>query len=304
MSKLQLPVIVTPSRVELGLRCYRRHVIGDLLQRIKYKSPSLAFGTVGHAGAGAWWVTQDSNKAQMAIVNEFHARFDGPSNDLTVELAQAMLRDYVAQATLAGPFTNEAGTWQLVSAEDRLEVPLRLPGGGEAKLSFQTDRVVWNQTTRHLVIVDTKTAGRLDKKWLRQWESSLQMKLYKAGNAKAYDFDVDQVDVVIEGWLKDVPSRVQYVVCPNWSQEILDEAVQQAVSIATRDDRIVGVYDQTNFAAIEEWAVNKTEINYMSCFEYGVECPYRQDICLNEPNQRVAALHAEFFEISEEDSAY
>src|SRR6266576_906804 len=188
MAKLSLPIIVTPSRVELGLRCYRRHVLSDVLQRVRYKSPSLEFGTIGHVGANTWWLTGDVNKAQLAMASEFSRRLPSPTPDLTIELAQAMLRHYIENATLAGPFMQEPGSWQLVTVEDRLEVPIKLPSGIAAKLSFQSDRVVWNSTTGHLVIVDTKTAGRLDKKWTRQWETSLQMKLYKAGAAKAYDF--------------------------------------------------------------------------------------------------------------------
>lgn len=312
MSKIQLPVVVTPTRVELGLRCYRRHVIADLLQRARYKSASLEFGSVVHAGAAAWWLNAARPRSEAvaaahhAVSLEWNRRFEQQpeisQKDVSLDLAIAMIEGYVQQAVAQGPFALEAGDWQIVTVEDRLEVPLRLPNGSTAKLSFQQDRVVYNKSNAHLVIVDSKTAARMDARWERQWETSLQMKLYKAGSAKAYDFEVDQVDVVVEGILKDVPTRVKYVPCPEWSQGLLDEAVRQAVSIAARDNDLLtsSALDTTE---VENKAVNETPLNYMSCYEYGVECPFRR-LCTAEPEERVAILHAEYFEIAEADSGY
>ena len=292
--KLSLPVIATPSRVELGLRCYRRHVIADLLQRSGYYSPSLEFGSVIHAGAAAWWThaSLDGNvaraKAILAMEQEWTKRFEmNPKvsqKDVSVDLARAMLISYTQLADMRGPFAMEEGDWQFVSIEDRLEVPLSLVDA-EAKLSFQTDRVVFNNTNDHLVIIDTKTASRLDKRWIRQWMTSLQMKLYKAGAVKAYDLPPENISVVVEGVLKDVPSNLAYVQCPDWSTELLNEAVRQAQSIAQRDHAlIVGGKD-------------------FDCFSYGVECPFYK-LCLSEPEERVALLNADFFEIPEADSGY
>lgn len=310
MAKLELPVVVTPSRVEIGLRCHRRHALGDILQRARYYSPSLEFGSIVHAGAAELWRNADSpshvalGHAQHVIAQEWNKRFEQNANlsqkDLSLDLAMAMMEGYSRTASMRGPFELEPGDWQFVTIEDRLIVPLH----GGFRLSFQTDRVVYNKTNAHLVIVDTKTAARMDARWARQWDTSLQMKLYKAGAARAYDFPVENVDVVIEGVLKDVPSLVKYVPCPEWSEALLNEAVGMAIHIARRDEALIAHDEQPrNLALIEEDAVNKTAVNYMSCFEYGVECAFRR-LCTAEPEERTAILHAEYFEIPDEESGY
>jgi len=310
LSKIQLPVIVTPSRVELGLRCQRRHSLADILQVASYYSPSLEFGSVIHTGAASWW-NDDGEGSAMAA--EWNKRFTmNPrvnQGELSLEMANAMMAAYRQNAKLAGPFDAE-GPWQLVSVEERIEVPLSLGlvDGEErkAKLSFQTDRVVWNKETQHLVVVDTKTAGRLDKRWARQWETSLQMKLYKACAVAAYDMDPANVSVVVEGVLKDVPSTIQYEVCPDWGQSTLAEAVNQAKIVALRDYELIagsieGVPRDRNLVAQD--ALVNTAVNYMSCYEYGVECPFRK-LCTAEPEERIAILNGEYWEIPEEDQGY
>ena len=308
MPKIGLPVVVTPTRVELGLRCYRRHALADILQRARYYSPSLEFGSVVHAGAAEWWRSSSLDNARAAVNAEWTKRFTAnpevSQESVSREMAIAMIEHYASHASMRGPFELEPGDWQFVTIEDLLEVPM----AGGFKLSFQTDRVVYNKTNAHLVIIDTKTGARLDKRWERQWDTSLQMKLYKAGAAKAYDFEVDQVDVVVEGILKDVPSKIVYVPCPDWSAGLLHEAVHQAIYIAEHDEWLITGAEREamiprDMALIEEDALITTPLNYMSCFEYGVECPFRR-LCTAEPEERVAILHAEYFEIKEEDSAY
>lgn len=309
MAKLSLPITISPTRTELGLRCYRRHVLADLLQRARYFSPSLEFGSVIHAGAAAWWLSTDDGdvarrKAYTAVAQEWNKRFEQrpevSQKDLSLALAEAMLQTYTTTAELSGPFGLEDGEWQLVSAEDRLEVPLVLSGGRRGKLSFQTDRVVFNKKNDHLVVIDTKTAARLDKRWERQWETSLQMKLYKAGACRAYDLPPENIDVVVEGVLKDVPSQVRYVPCPDWSVGLLNEAVAQAQYIAERDWDLITEYAGND---IVEAAVNNTSVNYQSCFEFGVECAFRR-LCTAEPEERVAILTSEYFEVPQEDQGY
>ena len=311
MSKIQLPVIVTPSRVELGLRCQRRHVLSDIVQVASFYSPSLEFGSVVHAGAASWW-NDDGEGSAMA--REWHKRFEmNPKinrGDLSLEMANAMMNAYREKAMLAGPFDAE-GPWQLVSVEDRIELPLStgfFEDGTERKfiLSFQTDRVVWNKETKHLVVVDTKTAGRLDKRWARQWETSLQMKLYKACAVAAYDMEPENVSVVVEGVLKDVPSTIQYEVCPDWSADTLGEAVNQARIVALRDYDLIASSTEgiprDRHLVVNDALVN-TAINYMSCYEYGVECPFRK-LCTAEPEERIGILNGEYFEIPEADQGY
>lgn len=305
MAKLELPVTVTPSRVELGLRCYRRHVLADVLGYAGYYSPSLEFGSVIHAGVATWWRNADIDgrearqHAAIATRQEWAKRFEAnpqvSQKDVSLDLALSMVETYTKSAEMNGPFSLEPGDWQFVTIEDRLEVPL-----GKYRLSFQQDRVVYNKTNGHLVIVDTKTAGRMDARWRRQWETSLQMKLYKAAAIRAYDFEFDQVDVLVEGILKDVPSKIEYVPCPEWSPAILAEAMAQAEHIAALDDRLIAFEENpVDKYLIEEAAVTKTTVNYNDCFQYGVECPFRR-LCIAEPEERVGLLRSEYFEIESE----
>lgn len=298
MSKL-LPIVVTPSRIELGKRCHRRHVLSDLLHYRRTRSPSLEFGSVKHAGASCWWRTNSRTKALGVYGKEWDQRLAPLATDLTRELTISVANDYMDKAKIAGPFSDE-GEWQIVSLEDRLEIPLA--GSDGARLSFQTDRVVWCEATEHLVIVDTKTAARIDARWRKQWETSLQMKLYKACVSQAYDFDPAVIDVVIEGVVKDVPSRIEYVICPQWSPKLLAEAVLQAKQLAKQDRLFVeSVLDSTDHA--EEIAVNGTSVNYMDCFSYGVECPFRT-LCTDDPDRRAFRLKDEFEKIPESELEY
>ena len=303
---MESKITVTPSRVELGHRCYRRHAIADQLKRVKYFSPSLEFGSIVHAGAAAWWSSEgDGNVARQEAVNavklEWDNRFNSgtgasPGDSLTVDLAIGMIEYYTKTAELSGAFSLEPGEWQLVATEERLEVPL----GPNMVLSFQNDRIVWNKQTSHLVIVDTKTAARLDYKWKRQWEVTDQMKLYKKGASIAFDISPEKVDIVIEGLLKKVPSSLEYVVCPPWDEGTLDESWRQAVSIAQRDRALMLESDMPrDVGKVEYDALVNTDHNYQCCYEYGVECPYR-GLCIAPPDERVSLLRGEYFQIEGE----
>jgi len=293
MSRLQLPIVLTPTRAELGSRCHRRHFLADILERGRYHSPSLAFGTVFHAGAAEWWRSASHADAER-VLRVMHSGLSGSMTEKTTEqLATGMLASYVNDATLAGPFQS-MGPWQVVSIEDRLEMPL-----GRHRLSFQTDRVLFNKDRGHLVVVDTKTAQRLDPRWERQWEMSLQMKLYRRAMQRVYDMPL--LDVVIEGVLKDIPSRVRYYTCPEWDDATLDEAERQFIRVADEDRRLIesdaGIPIDVSVA--EEIAVNQTATNYHDCFSYNVECPFRR-LCIAEPAQRAAILRGEYLDIPSE----
>lgn len=227
--------------------------------------------------------------------------------ELSLELALAMINGYTNDAKLAGPFD---GDWQLVSVEDRLEIPLTLGSSGllasskKGVLSFQSDRVVWNKEQQHLVIVDTKTSARMDRRWSRQWETSLQMKLYMAGAKTAYD--IENVSVVVEGVLKSVPTDIRYEVCPSWSVGTLTEAVNQARIIAERDSTLIASETDgvpRDRSAVVKDALINTAVNYQECYSYGVECPFRK-LCTAEPEERLGLLNGEYFEIPEADQAY
>jgi hypothetical protein len=278
--------------------------LSDILQRTSFRYPSLGFGSVIHGGAGVWWLTGDSAQVGLAVMEEWKHQFEGDgaafSKDLTFQLAMGIMDEYVKKAISNGPFQMEQGQWQTVAVEQRLELPLAMKNKEKATLSFQIDRLLYNNTNGHAVIVDTKTAGRLDRRWEAQWERSLQMKLYKAAICRAYDFEPDRVDVVIEGVLKDLPTAIKYLVCPNWSEAMLLEATKQAAMIAQKDHELISANGlPKDLALIEVEALTETETNYGDCFAYNTECPFYK-LCLAEPDERVGILHSEYFESTDE----
>lgn len=305
MNHLQLPVVITPTRVEQGCRCHRRHFLGDVLGKQRFYSASLEFGSVIHAGAAAHWLNRDVEKA---ITDEWNKRFEQnpkvSQESVSLQMALAMMDYYAKHAQIAGPFTDQ-GNWKRVDVEQRFELPLK-----DAKLSFQSDRTAYDIDQNWLVVADTKSAGRLDARWDKQWEVSLQMKLYKAGAKQVFQTG-GRVDVVVEGLLKDVPSNLRYYVCPDWSDEILGEAAFNALQVASLDRDIIeqcvstvgnasgDVAKTYNLAKAEELGVRFTPINYGDCYSYGQECPFRQ-ICVAEIDERVALLRGEYWESTEE----
>jgi len=309
MPKLNLPVVITPSRAELGTRCHRRHFLNDALCRVRGTSASLEFGSVIHAGAFAYWLKRDWREA---ITNEWNTRFEGPvtpdfADKLSLEMALAMGEFYVNNVKLAGPYQEAADDWQLVDVEQRFEIPIK-----DAVLSFQCDRLVYSKSQDWLLVGDLKTAGRLDARWEKQWETSLQMKLYAAGTKTVFDH-YGQVSVFIEGLYKHVPSDIRYFACPDWSQGLLQEAIFNAHNVAQMDEEIlirgheaqlvVPVHrDHTltpekrmmpNVEKIEELAVRYTPVNYGDCYSYNQECPYRR-ICVADLEERVGILRSEY----------
>lgn len=301
MSKLQLPVVITPTRAELGARCHRRHFLADILGKARYVSPSLAIGSVGHTGFAGHWLNQD---VRGLMADEWVKQKLDDSSKISLKTLEAILDQYAREAKLAGPFQDQ-GDWKLVDVEQRFEIPLK-----DTKLSFQCDRIVYDKAQNWLVVVDSKTAGRLDARWDKQWELSLQMKLYRAGVKHVFDTG-GRIDIVVEGVLKDVPSVIRYYVCPEWSDGILAEAAHNAYVIAGMDKDVIeqgsnevagvdGVLTKViDLAKIEQLAVNFTPVNYMDCYSYGVECPFRR-LCTANVEERVPILHGEYFDNEEE----
>lgn len=319
MSHAKLPIVITPTRVELGLRCHRRHVLADVLSKASFYSPSLEFGSVVHAGVGAVWLGRKFDNQpswREAVEKEWQLRFveKGTSQEtVSLEMANGMLEEYEAKAKLAGPFSDEGG-YKLVDVEQRFEVPFKLSSGEQALISFQCDRVAYNEEKDHLVVVDTKTAQRLDSRWERQWELSVQMKLYKALVKQV--FDKANVDIVIEGVLKHIPSDIRYYLCPDWTELQLGEALYATRTIADLDEGLVkqgyahSAMDKNeryqvprSKEQIEEIAVVVTLPNYGDCYSYNVECPFKK-ICVADVPERVGILRGEFFELPEEEETY
>jgi len=305
---LQLPVVITPSRAELGARCHRRHFLSDVLSRARYSAASLEFGSVIHAGQAAHWLGRD---AVMTVREEWHNRFeltDVSQDKVSEEMAVSMMEYYIKNAKLAGPFQDAADDWKLVDVEQRFELPLR-----DTILSFQCDRTVYSSKENWLLVGDLKTASRLDARWERQWETSLQMKLYTAGAKNVFQTH-GRVSVFIEGLYKHVPSELRYYACPEWSDSLLAEAAFNAYQVASLDrdiimagsDRLANIMDPDsvklipNQEKIENLAVRQTPVNYGDCFSYNVECPFRR-LCVAEPDERAPILRSEYFEKPTED---
>src|SRR6266404_3078715 len=291
MNHLQLPVVVTPSRVENGSSCHRKHFLSDVLSKQLYSSPSLEFGSLAHAGVGAFWL---GKSWRPVVEDEWKKRFELTSvsqESVSLPMANAMMEYYEANAQLAGPFQDAADDWKLVDVEQRFEMPL-----GNDRISFQMDRIAYSKKMNWLVIGDLKTAGRLDKRWEKQWELSLQMKLYRLGLQTVFDHD-GPLDVFIEGLHKHVPSKIQYYACPNWSDKQLGEAAFMASQIAAKDRELIGQSQKTDgsfdLALAEELGVRYTTVNYGNCQSYGIECPFHR-ICTADVDERVGILRGEF----------
>lgn len=298
MNHVELPVVITPTRAESGARCHRRHFLGDVINKSLYSSPSLEFGSLLHAGVGAHWLGKDW---VSVIRKEWHDRFETTTvsqESVSLDMGMSMMEYYVNNAGLAGPFNDSADDWKLVDVEQRFRIAI-----ADAELSFQMDRVLYSKSQDWLVVGDLKSAARLDARWERQWETSLQMKLYKLGVKEVFQH-TGKLDVFIEGLYKNVPSKIRYYVCPDWSKDTLGEAAFNAVHIADLDKGIIeqcrredGTYD---VALAEELGVRYTPVNYNDCYSYGVECPFRR-VCTADVEERVGILRGEYTEKVEED---
>ena len=297
---LHLPVVVTPSRAQGGTRCHRKHVLGDVLCKslIGPGKPSLEFGTLIHSGAAAHWLGEDW---ASVIEQEWETRFEMTEvsqKDVSLPMANAMMEYYIAHASLAGPLQDAADDWKLVDVEQRYEVPLQ-----EHRLSFQMDRTVYSAEQDWLVVVDTKTAGRLDWRWDRQWPMSLQMKDYKFGAQTVFDTG-GRVDIVVEGLHKHVPSALRYFVCPEWSPAMIGEAAFNTYRVAEQDSAFIlqsmGEDGVPDLAKAEEIAVRMTAFNEGECFSYNSECPFHR-ICTADLDERTGILRGEYEEKLEED---
>lgn len=305
MNHLELPVVITPTRVELGGRCHRRHFLGDVLNKTLYRSPSLEFGSMIHAGGSSYWLGKDW---RPVIENEWKERFEKTSvsqDSVSLPMANAMMEFYQTNAKLAGPFQDAADDWVLVDVEQRFEMPIRDNDKNMviAVLSFQMDRIVYSKSQDWLVIGDIKTAARLDKRWEKPWEKSLQMKLYRIGVRTVFEH-VGKLDVFIEGLHKHVPSDIRYYACPEWSDGLLGEAVFNAKNIADIDKELIKACMDSDgsisLAKAEELGVRYTTVNYNDCYSYGVECIFHR-ICTADVDERVGILRGEFTEKVEED---
>lgn len=303
-SHATLPVTLSPTRAELGSRCERRHVLSDILEYGKCKSPSAAFGTVMHAGVGEYWAQMLDGRqlptviqaARDEMVTQYAPTMHAACSigDHTLEMANGMLDVYAQHAEIAGPFTS-AGRWTEVALETRIKMPV-----GDYILSVQQDRTVINNDLDWLITVDLKTASRFSPQWQKQWNHSLQMKLYRYVNLEFYSRG--RTDVVIEGLLKGGKPQLRYVPLPDWSRAQLQEAVEQWKRVAEKDRVLIeraSVDGVVDIDVLEYLALTETSFNYQDCNSYGMECPFLS-LCDADPEYRQGLLHAGY-QIIEQD---
>lgn len=289
----------------MGLRCSRRHVLTDVLERGKCKAPSAAFGSVIHAAAATYWSELRSgaasvvavNAARAAVADSYPLFMNGACTigDHTMEMAAAMIDTYVQRAEIAGPYTS-SGEWQLLLIEERLHIPI-----GDYVLSFMNDRQAYNPQLDWRVLMDLKTAARMDARWRSTWMMSLQMKLYRY--AALEWFDTARTDIVIEGMSKGAKATLAYVPLPDWSGDILAEAVTQWKRVAAADEQIIRMAmdndGHIDMAALEDIAVTQTAVNYHDCTAYGYSCPF-MPLCSAEPEYRSGMLRADYSIVEQE----
>src|SRR6267378_623637 len=241
---------LSPTRAQLGGRCYRRHALGNVgtLTKISREGvgpsksgPDAAFGTVIHAMAAEWWRNQSVEDSDVALRRAWANEFGCDTEKYSEEMALGIANGYRKQAEFA-PLV--PGTFIPIMIEERIEVPI-----GPHILTFKIDRMLGDGVQDKMVFVDTKTAGRLGAQWTKGWDISLQMKLYKLGVYKKWG---KVPDGVIEGVLKKVPTRLEYVLLPDWDMDMLWEAEQQFIMVANQDEALLYRCTREDGTTVEE----------------------------------------------------
>jgi hypothetical protein len=301
--KANLPVVLTPSRTEEAASCQRKHVLKDVLEWGKESNVAADFGTVMHAGVGALHNAKEygqvqapeaSEAAQRAIVAAWSEhKLEGRSEKYTLDRALVSMAAYEAQYQRVGPYTELPLGWKVLTVEDRVRLPV-----GEHIMSFQIDRAYQAGDMSRIAVTDLKTVTRPDAAWKSKWYKSVQMKLYKYGAQRTYG--VEQVDIAIEGLDKNVKPKLHYVMLPDWSKAMLDEAVNLFQRTADKDHKLIAAaQDETgaiDLMKLEELALSETDYNYGACFAYGSWCAFHE-LCTSDPDQRLGLLHADFQQI-------
>jgi hypothetical protein len=136
-------------------------------------------------------------------------------------------------------------------------------------------------------LIDTKTAARLDERWERQWQLSLQQRLYSYGVYKT--FGRPPTYTLIEGLLKDKKNPKSKYVVTDWDDEELEEAIRTWEFYAERD-RLLLQSTGCARAAFEEAAV-RAPYNPMDCHAYYQDCPFLE-LCHDSPKLRSSGLRA------------
>ena len=301
---LVLPVVMSPTRVELGARCYRRLLLEDVLRLSAYKSPSALFGDRMHAGTDAWWQNaglagpERYLAARNAILTDWNVP-DGGRKPHTQELAGEMLDAYVKGARLAGDMPGE---WRLVSGEQRLTQAL----SDDVVMAYKVDRLVGDKEGR-LAILDTKTSARPDARWEAGMKRSVQQRCYKALEQERLGREIEFG--LIEGLPKNGNLAPKYVWASlGWTDEYVEEALTLARAVGEKVVEFVlhvhaglprgASWEDLRRRALEH-AGGIPDFNYQDCQSYGMPCPY-METCDAHPDDRLGLLQdPEEFQVPE-----
>ena len=280
-------VILSPTRVEGGLRCARKHVLSDILGITPndHSQPALDFGEALHQGAATWWA---SGGDFIAAWKKIELACSWPLNTThTLALARKCFEVYVAEARLM-PFGDPA-EWEIDTIEERETIELH-----GHRLSFQVDRRLRNVNTGAKAPVDLKTASKCDKRWENQWPRKLQMRLYDACHVLKHGTPLQWL--IIEGLEKTKP-HVHYLTLPDRTDEQRTEALRNFEWIAEHDssllDRCRGKDGSIDVDTLLRVALTETPYNDGECWSYNSPCQYL-GLCDAEPSQRLALLNADY----------
>lgn len=277
-------VVLSPTRVNQGIRCLRKHALSDVVSYLPTgagDSAALEFGTRMHRACAIMWESGDP-----AVGSEYLRAQAWPLNEKhTLGLA---LQCYGAYATQAKPMPYDTGgeLWEFLAIEERVVMQVR-PG---VQLSFQLDRLMRKPSTGQLALFDIKTAARCDARWAKQWPRDLQMKLYSEAVVRKYGRALDWL--VVEGLSKE-NGTLNLVVLPEFSDAVRAEAWRDFEWVALHDKQLLdactladGTVDGEQLAVR---ALSETPHSPAECFTYGSQCMFLP-LCDAEPGERIALL--------------
>lgn len=280
-------VVLSPTRVALGMHCMRKHILADTLSQRQLghaDAPSLVFGTRIHKAEALTWETGDS-----AVGTEYLRAQEWPLDAKhTMGLAMSCHAAYVSEA-LVMPWAQPGEVWEIIALEKR--VVLRVEDGLD--LSFQLDRLVREVASGRLGMADIKTASRCDARWANQWGRDLQMRLYAEAVHREYGQELSYLWV--EGIDKSSP-KLHRVMIPELSAALRAEAWRNFRWVAQHDLQMIaaamvdGVVDMERLAYL---ALVESPHDRTQCFAYGHPCDYLR-LCDAEPDERIGLLNEGF----------
>lgn len=331
LARLRLPVLTSPSEVELTHRCHRRHVLGDILRHASYQSPSAIFGTHAHRGAETWWqetIIQGKDHAQsvQVAVDASIDKWKVPDSGYhTKDLMKSVISHYCQNAQLQGSLVGE---WELVHLEQRALAVIEFEsqeGPDKFALSYQIDRLLQNKNNPlEYASIDLKTASKLSDLWEQGMSQSIQQKLYNIlTQEKVFNDHGGEEEVImhslVEGIQKKGGIKMQYV-WPSlmWTPGLLQEAMNLSIQAAHMDEQAIMLIlnEASDLFAAKDPDESKVEdvqkiynvalrvascataFNYMDCRSYYFDCPYTS-VCNSDPEDRLAILLDQFEHIGQ-----